>query len=292
MRRLLLVVVLFALALTGCNGGPDQSLNNAKGESASEYFSLEIVDIDYIDDKILVTGTTNLPEGSNLSISLDVAGSPETSAPIGVTRGTEVINGKFSTELEPPNHPEFIGPYIVDALFTPRGQSEPVLKLVGKDGEFLKGDNVQESFTYNVIRVSQEVEIELKISSEKSQSLIESDKLKVYVDSLKSIFDSINQKYSEQKNNYDKFEWASFVNETRVNIDKNREAFNEEFHVGAVLPENVRKVFIVNDLYIKIQVDLIKKMCNELDGGTQGDIQAVQAVQNEIISLFSSIELQ
>jgi len=288
-RKILLFVMmaLLMVVLVGCEGDKEE-VGNKSNDRTNEFSKLEILDVDYQNDKVLIAGTTDLPVGSKLSVSLDVAGRPETAAYIGVTSGVEVINGKFSTELLPPNHPEFIGPYVVEVLFTPRNQSDSVLKLVGKDGEYLKGDSVQESFGFNIMRVSREVDIKLKASSQKPQSVVESEKLQIHVDFLKSIYNSINQKYNEQRNNYDKLEWASFANETRANIDKNRNIFTEEFPVGLVLPENANNVFSINDLYIKIHVDLIKEMWNDLDG-TGGN---VQAVKDEITGVFNSIKLR
>ncbi len=131
---------------------------------AKEFSILEITDIAYEGGNVKVTGITDLPEGSQLSVDFNVAGRSATATYIGVNTKVKVENSKFTAILTPSNRPEFAkGPYVVDVLFTPRAQSDAVLKLVGKDGEYLKGDKVRESYGFKVMETSQQIDLPLNI---------------------------------------------------------------------------------------------------------------------------------
>ena len=131
---------------------------------AKEFSILEITDIAYGDGNVKVTGITDLPEGSQLSVDFDVAGRSATATYIGVNIKVKVENSKFTAILTPPNRPEFAkGPYVVAVMFTPRAQSNVVLKLVGNDGEHLKGDKVRESYGFKIMETSQQIDLPLNI---------------------------------------------------------------------------------------------------------------------------------
>jgi hypothetical protein len=99
-----------------------------------------------------------------LSVTFDVAGRSERATYIGVDTRVAVKDGKFGAQLIPPNRPEFaLGEYVVEVLFTPRGQSEDVLSIVGVDGENLKngGDSLM---GFRTLEVSKPVSLELTIA--------------------------------------------------------------------------------------------------------------------------------
>jgi len=90
-------------------------------------------------------GETNLPNGSIITLSLNVVNNP-TEYYIGKTVYSEVINNKFLIQIDTPQRNEFMtGPYIVSALFTPMKQSEEVLKIVGDRGQNLSGPHKVEN---------------------------------------------------------------------------------------------------------------------------------------------------
>ena len=129
--------------------------------SAREFSKLETTNIAYEEGNVKVIGITDLPDGSELSVTFDVAA---TATYIGVNIKVKVENGKFTTILTPPNRPEFAkGPYVVEVMFTPRAQSDVVLKLVGNDGEHLKGDKVRESYGFKIMETSQQIDLPLNI---------------------------------------------------------------------------------------------------------------------------------
>ena len=134
-------------------------------EKPDKFSKLEIIDVVYEDDKVRVSGITDLPDGSQLSVDFDVAGRAGTATYIGVSAKVKVDSNKFTAALTPPNRPEFAkGPYVVEVMFTPRAQSDVVLKLVGKDGERLEGDKVPES-GFKIMETSRQMDLQLRITS-------------------------------------------------------------------------------------------------------------------------------
>lgn len=137
----------------------------AKRKQPKKFSKLEITEVVYKDKKVKVIGLTDLPDGSELYVQFDVAGRPETATYIGVDTEVKVNNGKFIAMLKPPNRPEFAkGPYVVEVMFTPRNQPASVTKLVGKNGEFLKGDKVQESYGFKIMETHKKVDLNLEIA--------------------------------------------------------------------------------------------------------------------------------
>lgn len=135
-------------------------------EKPKKFSKLEITEVVYEDDKVRVTGTTDLPDGSQLNVNFDVAGRAATATYIGVSVKAKVESSKFTATLTPPNRPEFArGPYVVEVMFTPRAQSDVVLKLVGKDGEHLEGDEVRESYDFEILETSRQMDLQLRITS-------------------------------------------------------------------------------------------------------------------------------
>jgi hypothetical protein len=136
----------------------------ASTEKEEKTFSkLNILSVTYESGKVIVSGETDLPDGSGLTIFFNVKGRKRG----GRTRvETKVKEGKFETSFSPPKHPDFAqGHYSVEVLFTPRGQSKEVLKLVGENGERLTGDKVGEAIGFRVMETSKEIKLKLAIPS-------------------------------------------------------------------------------------------------------------------------------
>lgn len=130
--------------------------------AARRFSKLEVIQVEYADGKVNISGETDLPDGSILSITFDVAGRPSTATYIGVNTRVAVKEGKFSAELIPPNRPEFAqGPYLVEVLFTPRAQTDNVLKIVGNNGENL--DGARETAGFRTLETSKPVSLELNV---------------------------------------------------------------------------------------------------------------------------------
>ena len=129
-----------------------------------EFSELAITDVIYEDSKVRVTGITDLPDNSQLNVDFTVAGRLGTDSYIGVDTEVKVKNSKFMAILTPPNRPEFAkGSYLVRVMFTPRAQSDAILKLVGKDGEHLKGDKIHQAVNFKIMKVAQQIDLQLKI---------------------------------------------------------------------------------------------------------------------------------
>lgn len=131
------------------------------------YSTLQIVEINPVDNKeILISGETDLPNGAVISVGFDVWGRAGSDLYIGVSEKQTVANGKFSATLSIPQREEFkTGPYEISVLFTPRGQSDAIVKLVGENGENLTGNLVQKSsFEFNTMEIIEKKDINLFIT--------------------------------------------------------------------------------------------------------------------------------
>ncbi len=128
-----------------------------------QFSNLEITGITYADSKVKVIGATDLPDGATLSVDFDVAGRSDADTYIGTSTHANVEKGHFAAALTPPNRPEFAkGRYVVSVLFTPRAQSEDILKAVGPNGENLDV-KMDTSLPFKLIRTSREVNLSLTI---------------------------------------------------------------------------------------------------------------------------------
>lgn len=112
--------------------------------------------------KVTVTGATDLPDGSLLSVDFDIAGSRDSESDMAVGEEATVGNGRYTVVITPPRTPAFArGPYMVTVLFSPRAQSGEVLRKTGKDGENLAGPNVRETFGFKVLQAEKQVNLTL-----------------------------------------------------------------------------------------------------------------------------------
>lgn len=124
-------------------------------ENQGPYSILEITEVAGNEDQVTISGRTDLPDGATISVTFDVWGRSPDDLYIGVDGGATVSEGAFAITLAVPQRDEFIeGPYEVSLLFTPRGQSDQVIRLVGTDGENLAGDQVSERFGFNTLKLA------------------------------------------------------------------------------------------------------------------------------------------
>lgn len=128
-----------------------------------KFSKLEIANVAYVEGQVRVVGATDLPNGTKLNVDFDVAGRSGSDTYIGTSTQVTVDKGNFTATLTPPNRPEFAkGRYVVSVLFTPRGQTEDILRLVGTNGENLEG-KTDSSLGFKVMQTSREVSLALKI---------------------------------------------------------------------------------------------------------------------------------
>jgi len=135
-------------------------------EDVGAYSVLEFTEVSVVDgDKVLISGTTDLPDGATLIVGFDVAGRSDSDVYIGVDQKTTVTNGEFSVTLSVPQRDEFItGPYEISVSFTPRGQSDDVIRLVGEDGENLTGSLVDDAFGFRTMRLVETRDLNLSVA--------------------------------------------------------------------------------------------------------------------------------
>jgi hypothetical protein len=126
---------------------------------------LEITDVSASGSSVRIAGRTDLPDGAVVVVTFDVWGRADSDVYIGVDDEAEVSDGRFELTLEVPQRDEFkAGPYELSVLFTPRGQDDEVLAIVGSDGERLLGPLVQEVLNFRTIELVQQVAIDLAVS--------------------------------------------------------------------------------------------------------------------------------
>ncbi len=148
------------------NGLQNENADDNTGENTepASYSKIELTDVDVSNSNVVITGSTNLPDGATVTVWLDPWGREETELYIGVNEKVSVTQGGFTAELTPPQREEFqTNSYAVKVSFTPRGQSEDVLALVGNDGENLSGDLVDESGSFKTMALTERRELQLSI---------------------------------------------------------------------------------------------------------------------------------
>ena len=120
--------------------------NNPETVFRGPYSKISISKVEFSNGTVIVSGDTDLPNGSVFMATFDVAGRANADLFIGVQEDAIVTNSKFSTFFVVPKREEFKkGPYEISVSFTPRGQSDKVVALVGTEGENLTGDLVESS---------------------------------------------------------------------------------------------------------------------------------------------------
>ena len=162
--------ILFAIT-TGKNTSPVENKSKVPVQQTKQeinkgpYSVLEISDVSVDNNKITISGNTDLPTGSVLFVGFDVWGRKGSDLYIGVDKKTTVSNGKFNISLDIPQRDEFKkGPYEISVLFTPRGQNQNVLALVGKNGEELEGNLVKNSGTFKTMELVEKKDLNLTIT--------------------------------------------------------------------------------------------------------------------------------
>lgn len=141
--------------------GAPTSVEDVGAYSVLEFAEVRVVD----DDKIRISGTTGLPDGATLIVRFDVAGRSDSDVYIGVDQTTAVANGEFSVTLSVPRRDEFVsGPYEISVLFTPRGQSDDVIRLVGEDGQNLTGSLIDDAFGFRTMRLVETRDLDLSVT--------------------------------------------------------------------------------------------------------------------------------
>ncbi len=146
---------------------PANDADPSPTENEGPYSSLEIVEVATEGERVSISGKTDLPDDASVNVTFDVWGRSEDDLYIGVDGDATVSGGTFGIALDIPQRDEFVdGPYEVSLLFTPRGQLDRVVQLVGADGENLTGEFVRESIVgFNLLELVERID-ELGVSVE------------------------------------------------------------------------------------------------------------------------------
>ncbi|MGA1284239.1 MAG: hypothetical protein ACO34J_09300 [Prochlorothrix sp.] len=131
-----------------------QELDKARQFSAPVFMTLTAEAT--ADPRVVIRGETNLPDGSEILISMDnnLGASFQDKA--------MVTQGKFETTLGPPAGLE-TAQYSIDAVFSPFAQSEEVQAIVGRKGEKLTGNLVSTSTLIEGLKIASTDPINLLI---------------------------------------------------------------------------------------------------------------------------------
>lgn len=174
-RKYFLVVLALILAifLSGCSGGEKKETEPEAKQPAEQkqqlperlFSNLTITNVSVSDGKVTISGNTDLPNGATLIVDFDVWGRSGSDLYVGVNKKTIISNGEFKVVLSIPQREEFKkGPYEVSVLFTPRGQSDKIIQIVGKDGENLEGEIVDDSGTFKTMKLVEKKDLQLTIT--------------------------------------------------------------------------------------------------------------------------------
>jgi hypothetical protein len=160
-------LVLFVMTADSSlwRGGPAKTPATAPAPSPArknQFSRLDIATVVAESGRVTVTGSTDLPDGSLLSVDFDVSGPPDNESDMAVGEEATVEGGRYTVTITPPRTPAFArGPYVVTVLFSPRVQTGEVLRRVGKDGENLAGPGAAETFGFKVLQARKEVSLKL-----------------------------------------------------------------------------------------------------------------------------------
>lgn len=165
---LVLILVIFLSDYNGEKKETEPEVKRAveqKQQLAERLFSsMMITDVNVSDGEVTISGNTDLPNNATLFVGFNVWGSSGSDLYIGVNKKTIVSNSEFKAVLSIPQREEFKeGPYEVSVSFTPRGQSDKIIQIVGKDGENLEGEFVDDSRTFKTMRLVEKKELQLTI---------------------------------------------------------------------------------------------------------------------------------
>lgn len=143
-------ILLLATLSSGCSKEstpvssitPPQQQNSVNPQPAqaqpSEFKVLAVTFTKVGGDHLAVKGVTDLPDGSRIHVTLDIADYDPKATYIGSGIDVNAAGGKFEGEIPIPARPEFReGPYVVEAMFTPKNQPQAVIDIVGVNGERL-----------------------------------------------------------------------------------------------------------------------------------------------------------
>lgn len=164
LSALLLVTWLGSCAKSPEPTAPIQAASPSASErsprSEASFTKLAIDSVGQVGLAATVSGTTDLPDGSVLSVSIARYNDDPKSTYIGNEAAAHVEGGKWRATVPFPKVASFAkGPYEASVMFTPKAQGQAVLTLVGADGEKLKGPLVENKYGFSTMQTSKRTKL-------------------------------------------------------------------------------------------------------------------------------------
>lgn len=142
------------------SSAPSAPPSPAAPSPPSTYSKLTIDNAVMENGTVIVTGSTDLPDGAKINVDFNVVRTNPKESYIGVSDNVLARAGQFRAELTPPDHPDLAaGPNEVEVLFTPMAQEPDILRIVGEDGERLSGPSADKSLGFTLLKTSKRVPI-------------------------------------------------------------------------------------------------------------------------------------
>jgi len=158
------VSLIMVFSLGGCRPA-ELPVEEEQQLPEGPFSNLAITDVSVSGGEVTISGNTDLPSSATLIVDFDVWGRSGSDLYIGVSKKTTIFNGEFKVVLAIPQREEFKnGPYEVSVLFTPRGQSNKIIQVVGKDGEKLEGELVDDSGTFKTMKLVEKKDLQMTIT--------------------------------------------------------------------------------------------------------------------------------
>lgn len=200
----------FVLLIVGLIISPSEETENKEGEEATDEIDVKI-DLNKSDEDGMVTfdGTTNLPDGAELLVTLS------NDDGFRAQSKTNVENGDFKTEQYTNQGDQLeTGTYTVEVTMGfASTQPENVQEVIGEESEYLKGDLVEDGELGKTVKYTKNIEIDGADTEDHNVSM------KEYKESLKSYYEELNTTYESQSESLDLEKWGEFAREFRKDTD-------------------------------------------------------------------------
>ncbi len=212
--------------------------------------------------KVGIEGTTNLPDGTELLVSLS------NDSDFRAQANTTVHNSSFKTE-QFSNKGEALesGSYNVDVTMPIASvQSEDVQKIIGASSENLKGDLVKDDDFGKVVKYSKSIEIE------GAEKIDHSALIKSFKEQISAYYNDINNEYDKHKKSLDLATWGEFARgfkegttELRNEIDQSALNQGEQIQLSPACADlQMLLTAYAADLQDRGDIEEIKRLKNQI----------------------------
>lgn len=233
-KNIIAILLIVGMTLVGCSGNEEEKLDNK--ESAPTILDVKIDEsIEKENGKIRFNIKTNLPDTAELMIGISEV------SDLGYIGQTKAIvkNGEAQTEWFS-NKGEALrnGKYNLSiSMSIPTTQSEEVQKVVGENGEYLKGDLVVKDNGTAHVSMKKTITIDGGASAEDKVASNNNHK-----EIIARFYNELITKYNSQISNYnelefDKFraDWNRRRNEAQAKMDEEDPMFEYSVAMGDLI---------------------------------------------------------